>query len=122
MLVLRVQPNEGIALRFHVKTPGAEKELTSELEISPVDMDFSYKQVFGSESAPAYQTLLLDIMIGDQTLFTRSDEVEAAWRIIDPLLKYFETNPPKDIPKYPAGSMGPPEADDLMLGAHARWR
>jgi len=122
MLVLRVQPNEGVALRFHVKTPGADKELTSHLEISPVDMDFSYAEVFGAESSPAYQTLLLDVMIGDQTLFTRSDEVEAAWRIIDPLLKHWESRPPEDIPTYPAGSMGPPEADQLMQGAHARWR
>ena len=65
MLVMRVQPDEGISLRFNVKTPGAENELTPELEISPVDMDFSYDEAFGGETPPAYQTLLLDIMIGD---------------------------------------------------------
>jgi glucose-6-phosphate 1-dehydrogenase len=121
-LVLRVQPDEGISLRFHVKTPGADRELTSNLEISPVDMDFSYAEAFKAESAPAYQTLLLDIMIGDQTLFTRSDEVEAAWRIIDPLLQHLDRKPPHDLPTYPAGSWGPPEAGELMQGAHSRWR
>ena len=121
-LVMQVQPDEGISLRFHVKTPGAEKELTQSFEISPVDMEFSYAKAFGAESPPAYQTLLLDVMIGDQTLFTRSDEVEAAWRIIDPLLKHFERRPPRELPTYPAGSMGPPEADELLRGAHSRWR
>ncbi len=121
-LVLRVQPDEGISLRFQVKTPGADKELTPSLEISPVDMDFSYAEAFGAESPPAYQTLLLDIMIGDQTLFTRSDEVEAAWRVIDPLLRYLERRQGPDIPEYPAGSWGPPEADDLMRGAQSHWR
>jgi glucose-6-phosphate 1-dehydrogenase len=121
-LVMRVQPDEGISLRFHVKTPGTDKELTQNLEISPVDMEFSYAKAFGAESPPAYQTLLLDVMIGDQTLFTRSDEVEAAWRIIDPLLEHFERRPPRDLPTYPAGSSGPPEADELLKGTHSRWR
>ena len=85
-------------------------------------MDFSYDKAFGADSPPAYQTLLLDIMIGDQTLFTRSDEVEAAWHVIDPLLKYLEHRKTRDIPKYPAGTWGPPEADELMRGAHSRWR
>jgi len=92
------------------------------MEISPVDMEFSYKEAFGAETPPAYQTLLLDIMIGDQTLFTRSDEVEAAWNIIDPLLKYLERRGSRDLPSYPAGSWGPAQADELMRGAHSRWR
>ncbi|HYN82594.1 MAG TPA: glucose-6-phosphate dehydrogenase [Gemmatimonadaceae bacterium] len=121
-LVMRVQPDEGISLRFNVKTPGAENELTPHLEIAPVDMDFSYAEAFGAETPPAYQTLLLDIMIGDQTLFTRSDEVEAAWQLIDPLLKYLERRKPRDIPKYPAGTWGPPGSDELLRGAHSRWR
>src|SRR5204862_4338191 len=120
-LVMRVQPDEGISLRFQAKTPGAAKELTPALEISPVDMDFSYAEVFGAEPVAAYQTLFLDIMIGDQTLFTRSDEVEAAWRVIDPLLKYLERKHLRDIPKYPAGTWGPREAEDLMRGAHSHW-
>lgn len=122
VLVMRVQPNEGIALRFHVKTPGAEKELTPEFEISPVEMDFSYAEAFGEEAAPAYQTLLLDSMIGDATLFTRSDEVENAWRIIDPLLSYWEKHPVKKLPEYPAGSWGPAEANELLRGVNTRWR
>ncbi|HEX6575815.1 MAG TPA: glucose-6-phosphate dehydrogenase, partial [Gemmatimonadaceae bacterium] len=90
LLVMRVQPDEGISLRFNVKTPGTANELTPEFEISPVNMDFSYDEVFGGETPPAYQTLLLDVMLGDATLFTRSDEVEAAWAVIDPLIEYFE--------------------------------
>lgn len=121
-LVVRLQPDEGISLRFQVKTPGAQNELTPNLEISPVDMDFSYAEAFGAESPPAYQTLLLDVMIGDQTLFTRSDEVEAAWRIIDPLLKHFERRPVRNLPAYAAGSWGPPEADELLRGTHSHWR
>jgi glucose-6-phosphate 1-dehydrogenase len=121
-LIMRVQPDEGISLRFQVKTPGAHNELTSNLEISPVDMEFSYAEAFGAETPPAYQTLLLDCMIGDQTLFTRSDEVEAAWDIIDPLLKHLERRPPHDLPAYPAGSWGPAQADELLRGAHSRWR
>src|SRR4029079_15487832 len=78
VLVLRVQPDEGISLRFNVKTPGTSTELTPEFEIAPVNMDFSYAEVFGGDTPPAYQTLLLDVMLGDATLFTRSDEVEAA--------------------------------------------
>jgi glucose-6-phosphate 1-dehydrogenase len=120
-LVMRIQPDEGISLRFNVKTPGAENELTPHLEIAPVDMDFSYAEAFKAATPPAYQTLLLDIMIGDQTLFTRSDEVESSWRIIDPLLKYLERRR-REIPKYPAGSWGPPEAEELLRGAHSRWR
>ena len=120
-LVMRIQPDEGISLRFNVKTPGAENELTPHLEIAPVDMDFSYAEAFKAATPPAYQTLLLDIMIGDQTLFTRSDEVESSWQIIDPLLKYLERRR-REIPKYPAGSWGPPEAEELLRGAHSRWR
>jgi glucose-6-phosphate 1-dehydrogenase len=120
-LVMRIQPDEGISLRFNVKTPGAENELTPHLEIAPVDMDFSYAEAFKAATPPAYQTLLLDIMIGDQTLFTRSDEVESSWQIIDPLLKYLERRR-REIPKYAAGSWGPPEAEELLRGAHSRWR
>ena len=104
VLIMRVQPDEGISLRFHVKSPGAGNQLTPEFEITPVDMDFSYSEAFGDETPPAYQTLLLDCMLGDATLFTRSDEVEVAWEIIDPLIHYFEHRPVKDIPRYPAGT------------------
>ncbi len=122
VLVMRVQPDEGISLRFQVKVPGTEHELTPGMEIAPVDMDFSYAEVFGEKSPPAYQTLLLDCMIGDPTLFTRSDEVEMAWRVIDPLLEYWEKKGKSELAFYPAGSEGPPQADQLLAKERVRWR
>ena len=122
VLVLRVQPNEGVSLNFEVKVPGAAVALTQHLEVAPVDMDFSYTEAFGESSAPAYETLLLDVMIGEMTLFTRSDEVEAAWKIIDPLLNYWEEHPASPMPTYPAGSWGPAEADRLISLDGFRWR
>jgi len=122
VLTLRVQPDEGISLRFQVKTPGAMHELTPGLEITPVDMDFTYAEAFGNDSHPAYETLLLDCMIGDPTLFTRSDEVEMAWSIIDPVLEYWDQHPATTLPTYPAGSWGPAEAIKLLDGDHTRWR
>jgi glucose-6-phosphate 1-dehydrogenase len=122
VLIMRVQPDEGISLRFQVKTPGAVHELTPGLEITPVDMEFSYAEAFGDHPHPAYETLLLDCMTGDPTLFTRSDEVEMAWSIIDPILEYWETHPVKQLPSYVAGSSGPVEAISLLHGDHTRWR
>ena len=121
-LVMRVQPNEGVALNFEVKVPGAAVALTSNIEIAPVDMEFDYANAFGEISAPAYETLLLDVMIGEATLFTRSDEVEAAWRVIDPLIQYWEENKPKRMPGYAAGSWGPREADELIEEDGVEWR
>ncbi len=122
VLVMRVQPNEGVSINFEVKVPGAAVALTQHLEVAPVDMDFSYAEAFGETAAPAYETLLLDVMIGEMTLFTRSDEVEAAWKIIDPLLKFWEEHPANPMPSYPAGSWGPAEADHLLALTGARWR
>ena len=122
VLTMRVQPNEGVSLRFQVKTPGATYELTPSFEISPVLMNFSYAQAFGEQIPPAYETLLLDCMIGDPTLFTRSDEVEMAWRIIDPLLDYWNKQDSDPLPKYPSGSAGPKEADELLAQDKVRWR
>ncbi|MEO7455528.1 MAG: glucose-6-phosphate dehydrogenase, partial [Gemmatimonadaceae bacterium] len=107
---------------FEVKVPGAAVALTQHLEVAPVDMDFSYAEAFGETAAPAYETLLLDVMIGEMTLFTRSDEVEAAWKIIDPLLNFWEANKANPMPTYPAGSWGPAEADHLLALTGARWR
>jgi glucose-6-phosphate 1-dehydrogenase len=121
-LVMRVQPNEGVSLNFEVKVPGAAVALTSNIEIAPVDMQFDYANAFGENSAPAYETLLLDVMIGEATLFTRSDEVEAAWRVIDPLIQYWEANKPKRMPGYAAGSWGPREADELIEEDGVEWR
>ena len=122
VLVMRVQPNEGVSLNFEVKVPGAAVALTQHVEVAPVDMDFVYAEAFGETAAPAYETLLLDVMIGEMTLFTRSDEVEAAWQLIDPLLSYWESHPPASMPTYAAGSWGPREADDLLAREGAKWR
>lgn len=121
-LVIRVQPNEGIHLRFQVKLPGVELQLTPEIEVSPVDMDFSYAEAFGQGTHAAYSTLLLDCMLGDATLFARTDEVEAAWRLCDPLLEYWETHRPPALPSYPAGSWGPIESDAFLARDGFRWR
>jgi glucose-6-phosphate 1-dehydrogenase len=122
VLVMRVQPNEGVALNFEVKVPGAAVALTSNIEIAPVDMEFNYSEAFGETSAPAYETLLLDVMIGEATLFTRSDEVEAAWRVVDPLISYWEGHKPRRMPTYAAGSWGPREADELIEEHDVEWR
>jgi glucose-6-phosphate 1-dehydrogenase len=121
-LLMRVQPNEGISLNFEVKVPGAAVALTSNIEIAAVDMKFNYSDAFGEQAAPAYETLLLDVMIGEATLFTRSDEVEAAWRVIDPLIDYWESHKPKRMPTYAAGSWGPREADELIEKDGMEWR
>jgi glucose-6-phosphate 1-dehydrogenase len=121
-LVIRVQPDEAISLRFEVKTPGAFHELQPGLEINPVNMEFSYAEAFGEDIPPAYETLLLDCMLGDQTLFTRSDEVDMQWHVIDPLLKFWEQRHDRAIPTYPAGSWGPKEADELLARTGHVWR
>ena len=85
-------------------------------------MNFDYADAFGAESHPAYETLLLDCMIGDATLFTRTDEVEAAWRIVDPLLEHWAARADDAIPTYAAGTWGPPEADDFIAHDGHAWR
>ena len=121
-LVMRVQPNEGISLSFEVKVPGAAVAMTQHVEVAPVEMDFTYAEAFGETAAPAYETLLLDVMIGEMTLFLRSDEVEAAWKIIDPLVCYWESHVQDPMATYPAGSWGPKEADELIRADGAEWR
>ena len=121
-LILRIQPNEGATLTFQVKAPGAAYQLSHGIEVAPVAMEFSYKEAFGDSNPPAYETLLLDVMLGDATLFTRSDEVEAAWKIVDPLIRHWETNAPATMPTYAPGSWGPPEADLLVQPHGVRWR
>ena len=122
VLVMRVQPNESISLRFEVKVPGAAVALEPTIQVTPVDMEFTYADAFGSTVSPAYETLLLDVMVGDATLFTRSDEVEAAWKVTDPLLEFWEKNPPPRMPLYKAGTWGPPDADALLAADGFRWR
>jgi glucose-6-phosphate 1-dehydrogenase len=117
ILALRIQPNEGISLRFEAKVPGAE------LRTRTVDMDFSYGSSFGMSTADAYHRLLLDCMLGDQTLFTRADEVEEAWRIITPALAAWDAPcSPDSVPTYEAGTWQPPEAEFLLNRDGRRWR
>jgi glucose-6-phosphate 1-dehydrogenase len=122
VLAMRIQPNEGASLSFEVKLPGAAYQLSKGIEVAPVSMDFLYKDAFGEINPPAYETLLLDVMIGDATLFTRSDEVEAAWKMVDPLIRYWESIGSDGMREYPAGSWGPRDAESLLEAHGARWR
>jgi glucose-6-phosphate 1-dehydrogenase len=122
LLTLRIQPDEGVSLTFQVKAPGAAYQLSHGVEVAPVAMDFMYKEAFGDTNPPAYETLLLDVMLGDATLFTRSDEVDVAWRVVDPLIEYWDKHRPARMPSYPAGSWGPMEADRLIQTHGASWR
>ncbi len=116
VITMRIQPNEGISLNFGAKTPGPEMRATR------VDMNFSYRDVFGTATPVAYETLLLDVMRGDATLFTRRDEVEAEWRIITPIEEAWADLPVPDFPNYAGGSEGPPEQDRLIKYDRHRWR
>lgn len=117
VLTLRIQPNEGISLKFDVKMPGAQ------LRTRSVDMDFRYGQSFGVATAEAYSRLLLDCMVGDQTLFTRADEVEAAWRVVTPALAAWDApTDPASVPQYEAGTWEPTEAELLINRDGRRWR
>ena len=116
VIVLRIQPNEGIAVNFVAKRPGFEMQTTT------VHMDFCYQRAFGVEPPAAYETLLLDVMTGDATLFTRGDEVEAQWRLITPIEEAWASAKMPPVATYPAGSDGPPEADDLLRGNGHQWR
>ena len=114
-LILTVQPNEGVSLSLGAKIPG------SRMRITPVNMEFLYGTSFMSESPEAYERLILDAMRGDATLFTRNDEVDAQWGIIDPVLQTWEADTSSPLLTYPAGTAGPPEADAL-LGGDRGWR
>jgi glucose-6-phosphate 1-dehydrogenase len=115
-LVLNIQPDEGISLSFGAKTPGAQ------MHIRPVKMDFEYKTTFGASTRPAYATLINDCIRGDATLFDRADSVEAAWSLVDPILKAWESASAPPFPNYPAGSAGPRAADDLTGSDGRQWR
>jgi glucose-6-phosphate 1-dehydrogenase len=114
-LVLRIQPDEGITLRFGAKVPGQAFKVRS------VSMDFSYGAAFLEETPEAYERLLLDAMIGDPTLFIRTDEVEQAWRIVDPILEAWK-DPSFPLAHYQAGTWGPREADRLLERDGRAWR
>lgn len=117
ILSLCIQPDEGIHLKFEAKVPGSLMDSRS------VDMEFHYRSSFGDTALPdAYERLLLDALNGDASLFTRSDEIEAAWRLIDPILQGWQTRAAPPLGTYKRGSMGPKEADEFMARDGRIWR
>ena len=116
VIAMRIQPDEGIHMKFAAKQPGQA------IQLSNVRMDFYYKTAFGMSPGEAYETLLLDAMRGDSTLFNRKDEVEVAWSLVTPILARWENLPPPDFPNYPAGSWGPETAHLLLARDGRAWR
>jgi len=113
-LIIRIQPDEGILLKFGMKTPGAG------FEVQTVNMDFHYSDLTNTKVPAAYERLLLDCMQGDATLYARGDAVEQAWQFVQPIINAWETNPEIPIYGYPAGTWGPEHSDSLIKGAN--WR
>jgi glucose-6-phosphate 1-dehydrogenase len=116
VVVLSIQPDEGIVLQFGAKKPG------SQMQVVPVQANFSYRAAFDGNTPTAYQTLLLDAMRGDPTLFTRGDEIEAEWSIITPIEETWAQLPPPEFPNYAAGSEGPAEANELISAERRGWQ
>jgi glucose-6-phosphate 1-dehydrogenase len=115
-LILRIQPDESIRLRFNAKRPGPAMALES------VAMEFKYKDWFKQAPAVGYETLIYDCLIGDTTLFQRADQVEAAWSVVEPVLRGWESVAPRHFPNYSAGSEGPIAANDLLARDGRSWR
>ncbi len=114
-LVMHLQPDEGISLSFGAKIPGPI------VQIGNVNMDFHYHDYFGTTASTGYERLLHDCMVGDATLFQRSDMVEASWNIVSPIQDVWEALPPRKFPNYSAGSWGPKEADELLEHDKRHW-
>ena len=112
-LVISIQPEEGIVLGFQAKYPGPK------MQLRPVDMRFNYRESFAAPSPDAYETLLWDVMKNDATLFMRADQVEAAWRLLMPVLDVWAESPPSDFPNYAAGTWGPEDAQGLLAHGHS---
>jgi glucose-6-phosphate 1-dehydrogenase len=115
LLVIRIQPDEGISLIVEAKEPGPD------LKISPVTLEFKYQEVFGGEPPEAYERLLLDAIHGDPTLYSRGDWIEQAWRLTQPILEHWACTP-GPLPQYEAGSWGPSEADAFIAHDGGKWR
>jgi len=115
LLILRIQPEEGISLKFLSKRPG------SGMQLRPVSMDFNYGSSFGERSPSAYETLLLDAMQGDATLYTRQDMVEASWAVVEPIQNVWRGQK-FEFPNYSAGSWGPAAADEMLARRGHVWR
>jgi glucose-6-phosphate 1-dehydrogenase len=116
VLAIKIQPEEGIALDIGCKRPGPR------YQIEPVSMEFNYTTSFGIPSPEAYERLLLDSLLGDGTLFARSDEVDLSWQLVDPIMSQWESNPDVPLVFYEAGGWGPHEADLLLTRGDRRWR
>jgi glucose-6-phosphate 1-dehydrogenase len=116
ILAIRIQPNEGISLKFCAKLPGTT------MQIRPVEMEFLYGESFGATPPTAYETLLLDCMLGDATLFNRADAVDLSWEFVDPILERWKQDGPQGLALYAAGSWGPQEADDFIERDGRQWR
>ena len=115
LLILRIQPEEGISLKFLSKRPG------SGMNLRPVSMDFNYGSSFGERSPSAYETLLLDAIVGDPTLYTRQDMVEASWSVVEPIQNTWRETK-SNFPNYAAGTWGPSAADDMLARRGHVWR
>lgn len=116
ILVIRIQPDEGISLKINCKVPGLGSI------IQPVKMDFRYGSYFGIAPPEAYERLICDCMAGDGTLFARDDEVLASWKLLSPVLNAWQSAPPTDFPNYPSGSWGPQEAESMLAQSNRQWR
>jgi glucose-6-phosphate 1-dehydrogenase len=116
VISMRIQPDEGIALRFAAKVPGPNMSMSS------VNMNFSYADAFGASSANGYERLLLDAMLGDGTLFAHRDGVEATWALMTPILEAWAKDPVKDFPNYAAGTWGPAASDAMLKSDGRKWR
>lgn len=115
VITIRVQPNEGISMRLGAKPPGQK------MRVEPVDMNFTYGTSFGQRIHDAYERLLMDALLGDASLFTRDDEVEAEWGLITPILKQWAEHQPAALPSYAAGSWGPDEAEKMLGNTGRKW-
>ena len=115
IITMRIQPDEGISLRFGAKFPSPD------MTVCPVTMDFNYSTAFGTSSANGYERLLLDAMLGDATLFAHRDGVEATWSLFDPVLNSWAASTPRDFPNYASGSWGPFSATELMRRDGRNW-
>lgn len=116
ILVIRIQPDEGISLKINCKVPGMSNL------VQPVKMDFRYGSYFGAAPPEAYERLICDCILGDSTLFARSDEVLASWRLCTPILQRWAENQPQEFPNYKAGTWGPKESDHMLAKAGRSWR
>lgn len=116
IIVIRIQPDEGISLRINCKVPGPSSP------IQPVQMNFKYGSYFGSQPPEAYERLICDCMAGDSTLFARDDEVIASWKVLTPVLDYWNNTQPKQFPNYTSGTWGPEEAQEMLKREGREWR